>query len=74
MNIASDGLIGLGELPGLIKKSKSFVYKNWNSMRSYGLKVYKSAPNAHPRFDPKNVLETMMRIGNQASLNQSTRR
>jgi hypothetical protein len=64
--MVSTQLIGLSELATMIKKSPSWTYKNWNRMRSFGLRVYKSTPNGHPMFDPKNVLETMAKTANQS--------
>ena len=59
-------LLNLTEVAELTGVSRRTAYRYWNSVwRDYGLKVFKAAPNATPRFEINNVMDVLHKIANQ---------
>lgn len=61
-----DSLIGMREAQRILNISRSSAYAAFNTWRKFGLTIYKSQPNAAPRFKADELLLVTKRIANQS--------
>ena len=52
-------IITLKEAAEMLRISPKYAYKIWGSWRDQGVRVLKTAPNAHPRFYLEDILKMM---------------
>lgn len=55
----NDEILTIEEVARFIKFPKSYVYKNYNMWRDYGLRILSTHPNARPRFWKSDIVKVL---------------